>query len=204
MTWREELDNYIRREANPPYKYAHQPRLYALTLLIAQNSTPPLLYDDDVVYAAAFLHDLGVFIGHRTEDPALLPSWDHVAYVCDHAPALLTEFGFPTHKIAHVIACMEQHMPKDEPQSIEATLLRDADLLEQLGAIGILRTAAKLDSDTRFHQFSDVQRALQRSLEILPGKIMLDATRNLAVPRIRVLQDFMEALHKEAATHLDE
>jgi uncharacterized protein len=57
------IEQYIRREASPAYKYSHQSRLYALTQDIATGSTPPLRYDDDVVFAAAYLHDLGVFLG---------------------------------------------------------------------------------------------------------------------------------------------
>jgi uncharacterized protein len=203
LSWRAELEAYLKREAKPAFKYAHQPRLYALTLAIVASATPALVYDDDVVFAAAFLHDLGVFIGHRPEDPALLQRWDHVAYVREQAPALLQSFGFPEEKVARVIACVEQHMPGDTPQSVEATLLRDADILEQLGAVGVLRTAAKLDSDTRFHQFSDVARSLQRSLDTLPAKIALPATQALATPRIAVLREFLAALASEAGEHLD-
>ena len=200
--FRNQLDQYLRREANPEHKYSHQPRLYALTQQIA-DLTPSLTYDGDIIYAAAFLHDLGVFVGHRPEDPDQLKQWNHVTYTCARAPELLQSFNFPTEKISAVLACIREHQPDDEPRSIEATILRDADILEQLGAIGILRTAAKLGSDTRFHQFSDVRNSLQRALDTLPAKISLDATRALAVPRIAALQSFLTSLEAEAGTNLD-
>ena len=201
--FRLQLEAYIRREASPKHKYSHQPRLYALTRQIAASITPSPTYDDDTVYAAAFLHDLGVFIGHRPEDPEALKQWNHVTYTCDRAPELLASFNFPTEKIEEVLACIREHQPHDNPQTFEATLLRDADILEQLGAIGILRTAAKLGSDTRFHRFSDVRNSLQRALDTLPSKIHLDATRTLAAPRIATLQAFLTALDTEAGQHLD-
>jgi len=74
--FRNQLDQYLRREANPEHKYSHQPRLYALTQQIA-DLTPSLTYDGDIIYAAAFLHDLGVFVGHRPEDPDQLKQWNH-------------------------------------------------------------------------------------------------------------------------------
>ncbi len=77
MSWREALTVFLRRNANPAHKYSHQPRLYALTRQIA--AAEHLAYDDDIVFAAAFLHDLGVFIGHRPEDPEELKRWNHVA-----------------------------------------------------------------------------------------------------------------------------
>ena len=192
--FRNQLDQYLRREANPEHKYSHQPRLYALTLEIAADMTSAPTYDDDIVYAAAFLHDLGVFVGHRPEDPEQLKQWNHVTYTCDRAPELLISFGFPPEKIKAVLTCIREHQPHDAPQSFEATLLRDADILEQLGAIGILRTAAKLGNDTRFHRFSDVRNSLQRALDTLPAKIRLDTTRILAAPRIAALQNFLTSL----------
>jgi uncharacterized protein len=201
-TFRDQLADYLRREASPAHKYGHQPRLYALTREIAAL-TPTLAYDDDIVYAAAFLHDLGVFIGHRPEDPAALAAWDHVAYTCTQAPAILTRLGFPTPKIPAVLAAIREHQPHDIPTTPEATLLRDADILEQLGAIGILRTAAKLGSDTRFHTFADVRTSLHRALTTFPAQIRLDATRQLAAPRIATLQAFLTALDTEAGPHLD-
>ena len=201
--WRTQLEQHLRREANPEHKYSHQPRLYALTQQIAANTNPPLTYDDDVVYAAAFLHDLGVFIGHRPEDTEQLKQWNHVTYTCDHAPELLASFNFPTEKIPAVLACIREHQPHDIPQTIEAIILRDADILEQLGAISILRTAAKLGSDTRFHRFSNVRNSLQRALDTLPAQIRLEATRKLAGPRIAALQNFLTALDTESGPHLD-
>ena len=201
--FRTKLEAYLRAQANPEHKYSHQPRLYALTQQIAALTTPTPIYDDDIVYAAAFLHDLGVVIGHRPQDPAALKLWDHVTYTCNRAPELLTTFNFPPEKIEAVLACIREHQPHDNPQTFEATLLRDADILEQLGAIGILRTAAKLDSDTRFHRFSDVRTSLQRALDILPSQIHLEATHKLAAPRIATLRSFLQALTTEAGPHLD-
>ncbi len=45
----------IAREARPVDKYGHQPRLYALTQKVGEGLT----YDDDIVFAAAWLHDIG-------------------------------------------------------------------------------------------------------------------------------------------------
>jgi uncharacterized protein len=200
--FRTQLADYLREQANPAHKYGHQPRLYALTREIAAL-TPNLTYNDDIVYAAAFLHDLGVFIGHRPEDPTALATWDHVAYTCTLAPAILTRLDFPAAKIPAVLACIREHQPHDTPASPEATLLRDADILEQLGAIGILRTAAKLGSDTRFHTFAHVHNSLDRVLNTLPAQIHLDATRQLAAPRIAALRAFLTALDAEAVPYLD-
>jgi hypothetical protein len=116
----------LREHARPAEKFGHQPRLYALTRIAGNGSD----YDDDIVCAAAYLHDLGVFTGHRPEDPARLSHWDHVAYAVEKSPALLRSIGFPEEKIPAVIEAIKTHQPKDAPDTIEGVILRDADNLQ--------------------------------------------------------------------------
>lgn len=192
------LRDLIWEQAKPVDKFGHQPRLQALVEAVGAG----LDYDDDVVLAAAWLHDLGVFVGNRPENPEDLASWDHVAYACRHAPEILREAGFPQDKIPAVLQVIREHQPKDEPTTTEAIILRDADILEQLGAIGILRTVSKVGRDTRFPRFSDAVAALRRNLEHLPGYIRLHTTRRLAEPRILILQAFITAVEDEAGPNL--
>jgi uncharacterized protein len=196
--WRAAIENYIATHANPTHKFGHQPRLYALTQQIGQSLT----YDDDVVFAAVWLHDLGVFIGHRPEDPEALKTWNHVTYVVEQAPAILTEAGFPSEKIPAVLEVIRTHQPQDTPLSVEATIARDADILELLGAIGVTRTLAKLGSDTRFCTFTEALRSLKKQLATLPDLLKLDTSRALAIPRFHIMQSFLDALESEAAANL--
>jgi uncharacterized protein len=175
--YRNALETYIATNANPTHKFGHQPRLYALTQQIGHGLT----YDDDVVFAAVWLHDLGVFIGHRPEDPEALKTWDHVAYVIEKAPAILKEAGFPEEKIPAVLEVIRTHQPQDAPLTLEATIARDADILEQLGAIGI---------------------TLKKQLATLPDQLKLDTSRALAIPRFHIMQSFLSALESEAGTNL--
>jgi uncharacterized protein len=192
--FRSSLAEYVRSQALPVDKLGHQPRLYALTRLVGRG----LAYDDDVVYAAAWLHDLGVFIGHRPEDPVQLSGWDNVGYAMKQAPAALLQAGFPTTKVAQVVEAIRTHQPHLSPSSIEGMILRDADILEQLGAIGILRAAAKIGRDTRYPTFTDAAATLRKVLAELPGKLHLDTAKTLAVPRIALLEAFLQELDQEA------
>ncbi len=85
-----------------------------------------------------------------------------------------------------------------EADHLEGTILRDADILEQLGAIGILRVAAKIGRDTRYPTFTDAAATLRKSLADLPGKLHLDIAKRLARPRIAILEAFLQELDKEA------
>jgi uncharacterized protein len=188
------LAEYVRSQALPVDKLGHQPRLYALTELVGRG----LAYDDDVVYAAAWLHDLGVFIGHRPEDPVELARWDNVIYAMEQAPAVLLQAGFPTTKVAHVVETIRTHQPHLTPSAIEGEILRDADILEQLGAIGILRVVAKIGRDTRYPTFTDAAATLRKALAELPGKLHLDSAKMLATPKIALLKSFLAELDQEA------
>jgi uncharacterized protein len=197
--WRTALIEYIRREAQPVDKFGHQPRLYALTRQIGEGQT----YDDDVVFAAAWMHDLGVFVGHRPEDPIALAAWDNVVYAIKRTPGLLEGFGFPAEKIPAVIEAIRTHQAHKQPKSIEATILRDADILEQLGAIGILRAVSKVGRDTRYATFSAIVPYLKKALETLPPLIHLPSANALAARRIATLGQFLAAVEAEAGEELN-
>jgi len=192
--YREAIADYIRANAQPPDKFSHQPRLYRLATRLAEGQP----FDDDVVYAAAWMHDLGVFVGHRPETPAKLAAWDHIAYAVKKLPRLLRQFGFPDEKIPAVLEVIRAHLPSAEPTPFEGALLRDADMLEQLGAVGILRTVSKVGRDTRFVRFADSLRVLRQNAERLPAQLRLASARRLAEPRLQVLRAFLEAADAEA------
>ena len=196
--FRQAIRGYIAREARPLDKFGHQPRLYALTQQVGAG----LEYDDDVVFAAAWLHDLGVFFGHRPENPEELARWDNVAYAIAKTPAVLEEAGFPREKISAVVEAIRTHQPAAHPATIEGTILRDADILEQLGAIGILRTVCKVGRDTRFTDFTSAVNSLRKALATLPSHIRLETTRNLAAPRIHMLETFLAGIEAEARPEL--
>jgi uncharacterized protein len=108
-------------------------------------------FDDDVLHAATWLHDLGVFVGHRPEDPALLSRWDHIKYALERVSDVLRDCGFPSKKIPAVLDAIRDHMPASQPATVEGVILRDADILEPPGAVAVLRAVSKVGRDTRFH-----------------------------------------------------
>jgi uncharacterized protein len=120
-----------------------------------------------------------------------------LAYAVERVPALLEGLGFPKEKIPAVIEVIRGHMPSGNPTTLEGVIVRDGDILEQLGAAGILRNVSKVGRDTRFQVFPDALRVLQKNLEMLPGQLRLPVSRQLAEPRIRALKTFLEAASSE-------
>jgi uncharacterized protein len=192
--FRQAIRDYIAREAQPGDKFGHQPRLYAL----AQQIGTGHVYDDDVVFAAAWLHDIGVFAGHRPEGEEALTHWNNVVYAVERAPALLAAMGFPAERAGAVVEAIRTHQPAGQPVSIEGMIVRDADILEQLGAIGILRTVSKVGRDTRFPTFTTAVDSLRKALASLPGQIRLDSAQELARPKMDALKTFLQAVDEES------
>jgi len=192
--FRSAIEAYIAKEARPVEKFGHQPRLYALAVEVGRG----LAFDDDVLFAAAWLHDLGVFYGHRPEDPEELARWDNVEYAAQRTPEVLAEAGFPASKVGAVIRAIRAHQPWADPDTMEGTILRDADILEQLGAMAVLRTACKVGRDTRFQTFTQVAESLRQALTKLPPLLRLDTSRILAQAKMLTLDAFLAALEREA------
>lgn len=192
--WRDSVVEYIRAEAQPPDKFGHQPRVYALACRIGEAMD----FDDDVLFAAAWMHDLGVFAGHRPSNPDLLAGWNHVPYTVARTRDLLAGWGFPAFKLDAVAEAIETHQPLDEPRRIEGVLLRDADILEQLGAVGVARAFTKIGRDSRYSSFSSMIPVLRNAADALPSRLRTPAARLLAAPRVQFLDAFLAALEEEA------
>lgn len=196
--WRASVIAYIRVEAQPEDKFGHQARLYRLATQIGAGMD----YDDDTLFAAAWMHDLGVFLGHRPKDPAQLSRWDHVPYTIRRSRELLTTWGFPAEKLDGVEAAIRYHQAKDDPTTMEGLLIRDADILEQLGAIGVLRAAVKVGRDSRYANFSSIVPVLQFAVNHLANQTRLTSAKAMAETRVEMLRSFLGALYDEAGEML--
>lgn len=103
--------------------YGHCYRVYHLARELEQE------YDDDILYAACFLHDI---VTGSNDDKMYEES-------ANKAEQLLHEVGFPAEKINSVRECIMTHFPGKNPKLREAQLLHDANLIDSLGAIGVMR-----------------------------------------------------------------
>jgi len=92
--------------------------------------------DWDVLIAAALLHDIS-----RPEQLAD-SRVDHASHGAEKAYAFLMEQGFAADFCDHVWQCIRTHRFRktEQPATIEAKILFDADKLDVAGAIGIART----------------------------------------------------------------
>lgn len=111
--------------------WEHIQRVYKLALSIAERESA----DFFIVGMAALMHDMGHLSTDKTRH--------HAELSLSMAGELLTASNVPTDKqeaILHAIAAHSFSLGI-EPCTLEAKVVRDADRLDSLGAIGILRWA---------------------------------------------------------------
>lgn len=92
--------------------------------------------DYDVLITACLLHDIGR--KEQFEDPSLC----HAMVGGEKAYAFLTGIGFDADFSGRVRHCIQTHRFRkaQQPQTLEAKILFDADKLDVTGALGIART----------------------------------------------------------------
>jgi uncharacterized protein len=125
-----------------------------------------------------------------------------VPYTIARGRQLLAGWGFPPSKLDAVAEVIRTHQPREEPHTMESILVRDADILEQLGAVGAMRAIAKIGRDSRFPTFSSVLPVLERAVDQLPPQLRTSNAQQLAAPRVEALRAFLAALQAEAGALL--
>ena len=146
--------------------------------------------DMDILVAGALLHDIGVVINRK----------DHYIVGRDRAKAILQEVDFPEENIDAAIHVLETHSRYGgpEPQTTEAEVGQDADALEYIGAIGILRALIRGLNDGSFDgkisSFPDYLRSILSKVE---GTFHTKEAERIGQSRIEYMQRFLERIEKE-------
>lgn len=113
----------------------HILRVHNLCLLLARYEED---VDLDVLIPAALLHD----IARVEESEDKTGEVDHAILGSEIAENILTDLEYEDEKIAGIKHCIATHRFRtgNEPETIEAKILFDADKLDAIGASGIARS----------------------------------------------------------------
>jgi len=205
--WRLRLERVVaaRPGADPAHDIGHLRRVWGLALRIAGRDRPEA--DRLVLLAASYLHDL---VNVPKDSPER-----HLASRRSAAEAvgILNRLGFPPDRLEAVRHAIEAHSFSAgiAPESPEAEILRDADRLDALGAIGLARLFAIsgvmgrriLDPDdpfARMRPLDDVAFALDHvrtKLERLPGSMCTPTGKALAARRWAFVRRYLDRLRTE-------
>jgi uncharacterized protein len=124
-------------DPDPVHGFDHVWRVYHMAERLAEVEGADL----EIVRAAALLHDAEGSATAGGDEGRV----DHHQASAEFARQILSEEGWPEERIAAVEHCIRAHRFRDEtemPRTLEAKILFDADKLDVLGAIGIVRTIA--------------------------------------------------------------
>lgn len=189
--WRASVQTFAKAHfSNPAWGYSHSVRDYALARQLA--AADHIKIDDDVLFAASFLHDLAAF--KPWEDAQA----DHADVAADLVAATLQGTTFPLSKIEAVRAAIRTHMFDRDPVGAESRYLHDADALDWLGAIGVARVTALADPNGASPDLPAVVKMLEENLAQVPARVLSPAGRALVPGRRAELQRFLNALRAES------
>lgn len=195
----------------------HITRVYNMCLFLAKGQKVDL----EVLKAAALLHDIGG--AREMSDPS--GKTDHAVESAKMAKPILKKLGFSEKKIAHIQDCIISHRYRSEnqPKTLEAKILFDADKLDALGAIGIGRTLAwvgknnayiyrkmdakkyakenmvggKLTGRVKDKTKHSPQLAFETKLKFIPEKLYTNQAKKIGKARLKYTKAFLERLEKD-------
>src|SRR5579863_520533 len=173
---------------HPAWGWQHSERNYRIALLLARGDG--LHVDTDVLFAAAFLHDMAAFT------PCKEATLEHGECAARESGAILRSAGFPMEKLPAVQAAERGHMYYSDPGTQpEAIVLHDADSLDFLGDIGAARMIS-LTGETAA-SFAPAVAALRKFVREIPPRLVTKTAQRIGAERAAELQRLLDSLGAE-------
>jgi HD domain len=188
--WRTVVSKFAQEHFNnPAWGYSHSLRDYQLAreLALADHVT----LDDDVLYAAAYLHDMAAF------EPWEKSGVDHADQAAAIVDTVLKNTGFPMKKLDAVRGAIRTHMFDRTPVGPEALYLHDADALDWLGAIGVARIFGLVDAKGGNPTGPEVVPMLESNLAKVPARVLSPAGKARVPERQEQLATFLRQLRQQ-------
>jgi len=179
----EELVRLIMPE-DPVHGFGHVARVLELACRFAEGFSG---VDYEVLQLATLLHDVGRVSGAE----------NHAARSAQIARALLELAGYPKDRIEKVVEVILSHSYShgQRAESLEAKILSDADKVDALGAIGLVRVF--MYSGTLGREFESSLDHVKSKILKLPQLLYTEEARREAEKRVRLVVKFLESLEEE-------
>ncbi|MBV8374142.1 MAG: HD domain-containing protein [Candidatus Eremiobacteraeota bacterium] len=173
---------------HPAWGWQHSERNYRIALELAQGDG--LHVDTDVLFAAAFLHDIAAFM------PCPDAKLEHGECAARQSGKILQAAGFPMEKLAAVQAAERGHMYYSDPGTQpEAIVLHDADSLDFLGEIGAARMLSLAGESAE--SFAKAVKTLRSFVHEIPPRLITKTAQRMGAERAAALARFLDALEAE-------
>lgn len=170
---------------HPAWGWQHSERNYNIAVRLAQEDG--LKIDRDVLFAAAFLHDMAAF------QPCADKKMEHGDCAAIESESVLRNAGFPMQKFAAVQDAERGHMYYSAVgTSPESIVLHDADSLDFLGNIGAARMISLTGSKAA--SFAPAVKQLREFIHDIPPRLVTKAARRIGEQRAAELRAFLDEL----------
>jgi len=170
---------------------SHYERNYLLAKNIAKLEN--IKIDEDVLFATAFLHDIGVF------KPYVVDGEEHSKTATDNIESILRPSGFPMEKIKEVNDSIMSHMFYAQvSENDTAQIFHDADTLDFLGSIGIARIISLTTRDDWATDLNTAITTIEKFNRVLPEKLIFKSSKEIANKRINETAFFIQSLKAES------
>jgi uncharacterized protein len=151
--------------------------------------------DMTIVLPAAAMHDIGFLYG--------AVSHTHGAVGAEKLPQFLQEGGISLSpkKLAHISECIRTHKGNihgEVPQSLEAKVVSDADVLDKLGPVGVYQVTRA------WTEFNASYRKTVEMLGLKDRQMSTGAGERLAAERRSYNQEYVRALAEAYQPYLEE
>lgn len=191
--WKIQVYDFAKKNVrHPSWGLAHSERDYQVTKTLASKEA--LNLDDDVLFATAFLHDIGGIA------PFDKKGVDHAVRSVEVVEPLLQQWGFPMKKFPLVKEMILGHTYYGPvPASREAQAFRDADVLDFLGSIGIARILATTEEQVgNAGLIAPTVGTLKDFAKTMAAQCSLTACKELAKPRQLELEQFLFSIDQQS------
>ena len=167
--------------------------------------------DLEIIELSAILHDIFA----NEEKRSNVEGFRHEIEASKEAKNILKNLGFTDRTVDAVCHCIESHRKRTgriQPQTIEAKCLFDADKLDCIGAIGIVRSAfMSLEQGQEFYKQEDIETYKRRNIR--PDGTVIDFAQHssnleyeLSLKEVakRMYTETGKRLARERAVFMDE
>jgi hypothetical protein len=193
-TWRDKVTEFAAKNFQQGHTYAHSRRDYVLAKNLAAADHVAL--DEDVIFAAAYLHDMGSLAPWADTNRAHGDVHGDVGAA--KIDLVLSDTDFPKAKLDAVRAAIRNHMFNRDPgPTAEARYLHDADALDNLGASGVGWLLMLVDANGGKPTAEQLLKNFDDTSVIEKG-VITPAGKAQLVSRIAEQKAFLEALRRES------
>jgi uncharacterized protein len=188
--WKNKLLNFVKDFDHPAWGFSHFTRVYELSLELAK--TQQVKVDNEALYAAAYLHDIGAFKPYRQEGK------DHSEVAVERCDEILNSIEFPSEKIPLVKDIIKTHMFYAKPGEImESKVFHDADTLDFMGSIGITRILSIVGIDDWTPDLKSALKLIEKFRNELLSLLVIEKAQEIGRIRKREMDAFLDNLSNQ-------